>query len=164
MYQNAEGPPPGGPVGAQADLLMRRLEELDRATGAQQWWLLGRVMPEAHALAEVSSLLAVARAELDQFLVEFFQRPPSLAADAGEVEAADDPLASGDDDQLAAQRATAGQLLRMLGAALPPTTLFARNLRQAAERAGLPAQGVDALGIVAERLSEAQEALHGLLG
>jgi hypothetical protein len=162
MYQDPGSQPPGGPLGTQGDLLMRRLEELDRATSAQQWWLLGRALPEAHALAEVSSLLAVARAELDQLMVQFFQRPPSQAD--GDADGADADASPPDDADLAAQRAVAGQLLRMLGAALPPTTMFARNLWQGAERAGMPSAAVDALGIVAERLAEAQEALHDLLG
>jgi hypothetical protein len=47
--------------------------------------------------------------------------------------------------------------------ALPPTTQFARQLRAFAERAGLPATGVDVLAIVADRLSDAQEAVQSVV-
>lgn len=157
MYQQGGGQTSGLAVGAQADLLLRRLLELERELAAQEWWLLGRVLPEARTLAEVTSLLAVARAELDGFLSQYCGRapvgPPPADDTGDETPESDDPA------QLQQQRQAASQLLQMLVAALPPTLNFARQLRPFAERNGMPEAATDTLGIVADRIAEAQEAL-----
>jgi hypothetical protein len=145
-------------VGQQGSVLMKRLQELDRALGVQEWWMLGRDIAEAATLSEVSSLLAVARAELDQVLVEYCALPSSLATVSSD--AAPEPPDASDATRITRQRAIANQLLQMLGMALPPTIDFARQLRPFAEFHGMPAAGVDTLTIVADRLEEAFEALQ----
>ena len=151
-------------VAPQADLLMGRLLDLEQRLGAEEWWLLGRALPEARVLAEVASLLAVARAELDQMLVQYCGRRPRAlpAADAGDD--ADDGVADDHDDpaRLARQRADGLQLLQVLAVALPPTSTFARQLGPFAERSGMPPGAVDVLGIVADRVLDAQEAVQTL--
>jgi hypothetical protein len=147
-------------VAGQADILMRRLLDLEQGLSVREWWLLGRQIPEAQALAEVVSLLAVARAELDQVLVQYYGRPPSEPVAPAEETAEGAPAA--DPASLARQRALAAQLMQMLGAALPPTTAFAQQLRLYAQRAGLDAVAVDTLGIVTDRLMDAQEALMNM--
>jgi hypothetical protein len=152
-------------VAPQADLLMRRLLELEQRLSAEEWWMLGRVVPEAGLLAEVASLLAVARAELDQMLVQFCGRLPTTpgAADDAAGEVADDAGAGGGDSgQIARQHAEAMQLLQVLAVALPPTTTFARQLGPFAERSGMPPAAVELLGIVADRVLDAQEAIQNL--
>ena len=160
MYQDPESQAPGVVVGAQADLLMQRLQELERALAVHEWWLLGRALPEARALAEVTSLLSVARAELDGFLVQHCGRAPADAPPASdngsEMPDTDDPA------QLGREREEARQILGMLAAALPPTSTFARQLRPFAERNGMPVMATDTLGIVADRIAEAQELLQNL--
>ncbi|HEV2237686.1 MAG TPA: hypothetical protein VGR57_13575 [Ktedonobacterales bacterium] len=150
----------------QADLLMRRLQDLEQRLSVEEWWLLGRDLAEAHVLAEVASLLAVARAELDQMLVQYCGRPPvtrAAADDAGDDAADDDAAgAAHDPARLAQQRAEGQQLLQVLAVALPPTSTFARQLGPFAERSGMPAAAVEVLGIVADRVLDAQEAVQNL--
>jgi hypothetical protein len=145
-------------VAQQGDILMKRLQELDRALGAQEWWMLGRDIAEAATLSEVVSLLSVARAELDQVLVEYCGRPEDVSSSASESSPqVPDPS---DTTRLTRQRAIAHQLLQMLGMALPPTIDFARQLHPFAQYHGMPAPGLDTLAIVADRLEEAFEALQ----
>jgi hypothetical protein len=160
MHQDAMSRPHSVPIGPQAELLMRRLEDLERLMAVQEWWMLGRALPEALALAEVTSLVTVARAELDRFLAQYCGIATAAAASSS-----DDGGTLPQTDSLEAQaewRASAAHVLRVLAAALPPTTTFARALRPAAERNALPPAAQDLLGIVSDRLSEAQETLQGL--
>jgi hypothetical protein len=151
-------------VAPQADLLMRRLLELEQRLSAEEWWMLGRAVPEARVLAEVASLLAVARAELDQMLVQFCGRQPTMpsVADDAEDDQVDDAVGGDDPSQIARQRAEALQLLQVLAVALPPTTTFARQLGPFAERSGMPPAAVEVLGIIADRVLDAQEAIQNL--
>ncbi|HEX9056045.1 MAG TPA: hypothetical protein VF818_00800 [Ktedonobacterales bacterium] len=160
MYQSPPSQPPSAVVAPQADILMRRLQELERAVNVQEWWLLGRELAEAKVLAEVASLLAVARAELDQVLVEFCGQPSAIPPVGGEETTANDENPT--PALLARYRAIAGQLLHMLSEALPPTTTFAQQLRPFAQNAGMPGPAVDTLGIVADRLVEAYETVQSL--
>lgn len=137
---------------------MKRLQELERALGVQEWWMLGRDIAEAGALAEVGSLLAVARAELDQVLVQYCGQPTTLGG--AQSDTAPPVVDASDTTRISRQRAIANQLRQMLGLALPPTINFARQLYQFAQHYGMPAAGLDTLNIVADRLEEAFEALH----
>jgi hypothetical protein len=153
-------------VAPQTDLLLQRLLDLERRLGAEEWWLLGRDFAEARVLAEVASLLAVARAELDQMLVQFCGRPlatPNVADDVTDDMMDDAEAGAGADPaRVAQQRAEGLQLLQVLAVALPPTTTFARQLGPFAERSGMPAAAVEVLGIVADRVLDAQEAVQNL--
>jgi hypothetical protein len=155
MNQNPEGQSPVTLVGAQADLLLQRLLELERRVALQEWWMLGRSLPEAQTLAEVASLLAVARAELDQLLVQFCGRAPTESPSGAEGS-----VVSAAANTPTQQRMLAAQLLQMLVVALPPTITFAQQLAPYAQRCGMPAGVVETLGIVTDRLAEAQEALQ----
>lgn len=157
MNQQAAGQTPGAVVGAQGDILMRRLLDLELLLGVNEWWLLGRTIPAAKLLAEVASLLAVARAELDQCLVECCERAPAEPFTNEEAGGAVDAPDLSDAAELAVREEQATQMLRTMGEALPPTAHFARQLHAFAGRAGLNSAGVDALGIVADRLDEAHE-------
>jgi hypothetical protein len=161
MYQQTTGQTPGAIVGAQAAALMRRLLDLERMLGVQEWWMMGGTIAAAKVLAEVASLIPVARAELDQCLVQFCGSDPVPLPASGDAPAV--PPDMKDAGQVAAQRDAATKLLRTMIEALPPTTQFARQLRAFAERAGLPATGVDVLAIVADRLSDAQEAVQSVV-
>jgi hypothetical protein len=158
MYQDPASVQASARVAPQADILMRRLQELERALGVQEWWMLGRALPEAQVLAEVASLLAVARAELDQMLVQFCGQPPTAPVTANDSPTV--PLAGDDAAALGRQRMMAAQLLHMLAAALPPTITFAQQLVPFARDSGMAGPAVDTLGIVADRLVEAYEALR----
>lgn len=157
MNQQATGQTPGAVIGAQGDILMRRLLDLELLLGVNEWWLLGSKIPAAKLLAEVASLLAVSRAELDQCLVEYCERTPAEPLTADEAGEADDAPDLNNSEELAVRTEQATQMLRTMGEALPPTAHFARQLHTFAARAGLNPGGVDALGIVADRLDEARE-------
>lgn len=148
------GQTPGAVVGAQGDILMRRLLDLELLLGVNEWWMLGATIPAAQVLSEVASLLAVARAELDQCLTQYCGRAP---AEAPAEEAAHLAPDEGDAAERGVEAEQAVQLLRTMGEALPPTMQFARQLQGFAGRVGLNAAAVDVLGIVADRLEEARE-------
>ncbi|MBF6589306.1 MAG: hypothetical protein IVW57_02095 [Ktedonobacterales bacterium] len=144
-------------LAGRASTLLQRILDVEHTLSAQEWWMLGRVMREAGVLAEVISLLAVARGELDDVLAQFFGRPRSLG-DAGDVLPASPPRAS-DPEWVRANRDQATELLRMAAMALPPMRQYAQMLREGAERLNMPMAAIDAFGIVADRLGEAYETI-----
>jgi hypothetical protein len=149
---------------AQYVSLLQRIIAVERALSVQEWWLLGRAIPEAGQVAEGASLLAVARGELEQALDEQFDwRMPVMDMDAseqeGDLEVALLDLTS-DPAWIEARREEANRLLRMLGQNLPSMQSFAEQLRANAGDAGMPAAALGALGIVQDRLAEAIETLR----
>jgi hypothetical protein len=149
---------------AQYVSLLQRIISVERALSVQEWWLLGRAIPEAGQVAEVASLLAVARGELEQALDEQFDwRMPGLDIDAseqeGDLEVASPDLTS-EPAWIEARRDEANRLLRMLGQNLPSMQSFAEQLRANVGGAGMPAATLGALGIVQDRLGEAIETLR----
>lgn len=151
----------GEALGMRVQALLQRVQDVERALTAQEWWLLGRSLPEARLLAEVSSLLAVARGELDLFMAQFFGRPmPVQDTDNSLSPLATELKARMPFDVLAARRAEVLGLLRFSAATLPAMRQYAEVLRTHAAQLGLTASAVDALGIVADRLGEAVEALQ----
>ncbi|HEY7020197.1 MAG TPA: hypothetical protein VH349_03705 [Ktedonobacterales bacterium] len=149
---------------AQYVSLLQRIIAVERALNVQEWWLLGRAIPEAGQVAEVASLLAVARGELEQALDEQFDwRMPAMDTGAseqeGDLEVAAPDLTS-DPAWSEARREEANRLLRMLRQNLPSMLSFAEQLRANAGDAGMPAAALGALGIVQDRLGEAIETLR----
>jgi hypothetical protein len=149
---------------AQYTSLLQRIIAVERALSAQEWWLLGRDVPEARQIAEVASLLAVARGELEQALDEQFDwRVPMMDTDMVEEEG---DLASASPDLVSdpawtqARREEANRLLRMLGQNLPSMLSFAEQLRANVEDAGMPSAALGVLGIVQDRLGEAIETVR----
>jgi hypothetical protein len=136
------------------------LREVEDALTDQEWWLMGRVMSEARVLAEMTSLLSVARGELETFLsaVGVRQTTPEDAAQRKEqddvFELMSDPM------WMSGSREKAIALLRMCAAQLTPMRQYALVLQTNAERMGLSAVALDPLGITAERLTEADELLR----
>ena len=49
-------------------VLFTRIVDMERLATTQEWWLYGRILPEARRIAEMTSLLAAARAEVGQLL------------------------------------------------------------------------------------------------
>lgn len=159
---------PGASAGAveeladRAEALWRRLKDIERALAVQEWWMLGRALPEARLLSEISSLFAVASGELENTLTQSFHRPlqryeltdPHAAAYANPSSPSNDPA------WLAASRDQAIGLLRMVAPMLAPMRQYADMLTLYSERLGLPAAVVDAFGIVSSRLAEVDEALR----
>jgi citrate synthase len=148
-------------LGMRAEALYSRLAEIEAALGVQEWWLLGRALPEARLLSEIASLLAVARAELETALIRVFganiaRAEPAEAEDGGmdAARAAQDPA------WLAQRREQALQLLRMVALSLPNLAQYARMLCQYAEQYALPTAATEAFGIVADRLAEIGESLR----
>lgn len=150
-----------GELAIRTQALTQRLHEIEDALSVQEWWLLGRELPEAQLLSEISSLLAVARAELETVLNQVFG---TAAPYRDSAEQAPDGLADADVAHDAAwhaqQRQQALGLLRTIALALPPMLQYAQMLRQYAERFGLPSAAIDGFGIVSDRLNEIGEALR----
>lgn len=146
----------------RAETLWRRLVDIERTISVQEWWMLGRAVPEASVLAEVASLLAVARGELEHALSVFFGRisEQSDRTDAFASVTAEPPDDLTDPAWLAASRDQAIGLLRMVASMLPPMLQYAQMLAEYAQRLGLAAGVVDAFSIVAGRLNEVSEALR----
>ena len=147
---------------AQYTSLLQRIIAVERALSAQEWWLLGRDVPEARQVAEVASLLAVARGELEQALDEQFDwRMPVVdtVEEEGDFETASpDPVS--DPTWTQALRDEANGLLRMLRQNLPSMLSFAEQLRANVEDAGMPSVALGVLGIVQDRLGEAIETVR----
>jgi hypothetical protein len=149
---------------AQYVSLLQRIIAVERALSVQEWWLLGRDIPEAGQVAEVASLLAVARGELEQALDEQFDwRMPAMDTNAseqeGELEVVSPDLTS-NPTWIEARRDEANRLLRMLAQNLPSMQSFAEQLRANAGDAGMTAAAFGALGIAQDRLGEAIETLR----
>lgn len=159
---------PGASAGAveeladRAEALWRRLKDIERALAVQEWWMLGRALPEARLLSEISSLFAVASGELENTLTQSFHRPLQRyeLTDPHAAAYADPSSPSNDPAWLAASRDQAIGLLRMVAPMLAPMRQYADMLTLYSERLGLPAAVVDAFGIVSSRLAEVDEALR----
>lgn len=145
-------------ISGRAEALLARLREVEEALTDQEWWLMGRVMPEARMLAEMTSLLAVARGEIETFLTETRGAAPAAPAERKQqddvFDLMNDPL------WMSGSREKAIALLRMCAANIPPMRQYAVALQVNAERMRLPALALDPLGIAAERLTEAEELLR----
>lgn len=146
----------------RADALWRRLVDIESALSVQEWWMLGRVVPEAGILAEVASLLAVARGELGHALAVFFGRgSDQLDRTDAFASITSEPLGDITDPAwLAASREQAIGLLRMVASMLSPMLQYAQMLADYAQRLGLTTGVIDAFGIVAGRLNEVGESLR----
>lgn len=148
-------------LATRAEALWRRLLDIERALAVQEWWMLGRVLPEARALAEVSSLFAVARGELENALEQYFGRAVPLTGQSNASElAGPEPPKPDDPTWVAASRDQALGLLRMVASSLPPMLKYAQMLQDYGRRYGLPSGAIDAFGIVAERMADVDEALR----
>jgi hypothetical protein len=144
-------------LAGRASSLLQRILDVERTLSVQEWWMLGRAVHEAGVLAEIISLLAVARGELEDVLARAFGRP-SLLGEAGDLFPVP-PIHLEDPEWVRASRDQAIGLLRMAASALPAMQQYAQMLRQGAERIALPVAAIDALDVVADRLSQAYEAI-----
>lgn len=153
---------PSEALGGRAETLFRRVRDMEKALAVQEWWLLGRVLPEARVLSEVSSLLAVARGELESALSHYFKIEVERAGQTDHFTVVEGAVPGDTNDAawVAASRDQALGLLRMVAAVLAPMLQYAQMLRTYAEHLGLPSGAVDAFGIVQDRLSEIDEALR----
>ena len=144
-------------LAGRASTLLQRIMDVERTLAVQEWWMLGRVVREASILAEVISLLAVARGELADVLANSFRRaaPPPETGDLTPPPT----LHLNDPEWVRASRDQAIGLLRMAASALPAMRQYAQMLRDGAERLSLPMAAIDALGIVTDRLGEAYETI-----
>jgi hypothetical protein len=149
-------------LAGRAEALWRRVAEIESALAVREWWLLGRAVPEARVLAEVSSLLAVARGELENALVQGFglSLPRSDTTDQYNTVGHEDARQFEDPAWVAACREQAIGLLRMTVASLPAMYQYAQMLHSYSDQLGILAPAVDSLGIVTDRLNEIGEALN----
>ena len=146
-------------LAGRSEMLLHRIVEIEQGLAVQEWWLLGRALPEARLLTEIISLLAVARGELFQFLADFFGRAP-LGFDPAENPTGASESRPDDPNWMRERRAQTLYLLRNVATSLPPMIQYARLLRANAERLNLAVTALDGLSIVAGRLEEAYELLQ----
>jgi hypothetical protein len=146
-------------LAGRSEMLLHRIVEIEQGLAVQEWWLLGRALPEARLLTEIISLLAVARGELFQFLADFFGRAP-LGFDPAESPTGNEEPRPNDPIWMNERRQQAIYLLRNVATSLPPMIQYARMLRANAERLSLAVTALDGLSIVAGRLEEAYELLQ----
>ena len=147
-------------LATRADTLLKRLSEVEDALTDQEWWLMGRAMPEARILAELTSLLSVARGELETFLVEMGARQRESESATQRKEQDDVFDLMGDPMWMSGSREKAIALLRMCAAQVQPMRQYASVLQANAERLRLPPVALDPLGIATERLTEAEDLLQ----
>jgi len=156
---------PGAPgegvdeLAGRSEMLLHRIVEIEQGLAVQEWWLLGRALPEARLLTEIISLLAVARGELFQFLADFFGRAP-LGFDPAESPTGSEEPRLDDPMWVNERHQQTLYLLRNVATSLPPMIQYARMLRANAERINLAVTALDGLSIVAGRLEEAYELLQ----
>jgi signal transduction histidine kinase len=145
---------------ARAETLLKRLREVEDALTDQEWWLMGRAMAEARVLAEMTSLLSVARGELETFLAEVGGQSNDAESAARRKEQDDVFDLMGDPMWMSGSREKAIALLRMCAAQIQPMRQYANVLQANAEKLRLPAVAIDPLSIASERLAEAAELLR----
>jgi hypothetical protein len=154
---SAQGAGAPDALAGRASTLLQRIFDVERTLSVQEWWMLGRAVRDAGVLAEIVSLLAVARAELEDVLARTFGRPP-LLGDSSDL-FPPPSIHLEDPEWVRASRDQAVGLLRMAASALPAMQQYAQMLRQGAERMNLPMAAIDALDVVADRLGQAYEAI-----
>jgi hypothetical protein len=149
-------------LAGRAEALWRRLNEIENALAVREWWLLGRAVPEARLLSEIGSLLAVARGEMETALTQGFgfTVPRTDATDQYNAVGHDDPQNAEDPAWIAACRAQAIGLLRMIASSLPAMFQYSQMLRSYSEQLSVPTIAIDSMGIVSDRLNEIGEALR----
>lgn len=170
MHQWQRGSLPSDPPAVIADgaveavtsriaALVQRIDDVERALGVQEWWLLADAIAEARVLSELVSLLAVARGEMTHLLRErggLAQWPPQ-----GEDLADDDYAAPPPDVSnpvfLQASRDQALGLMRLAALAIPAIHQYTRALLGMTRRAPVPVSLVDALEAAEERLADATD-------
>jgi hypothetical protein len=151
-----------GELANKTETLWRRLQDIEEALSVREWWMLGRVLPTARLLAEISSLLAVARGELETALTQAFQKNISVRdqSDAFETIQQEPAGAENDPAWLEAARDQSFTLLRMVAGSLPAMIRYAELLISNGERLRMGPAATDAFGVVLSRLHEAYEALR----
>jgi hypothetical protein len=147
-------------LATRAETLLNRLCEVEDALTDQEWWLMGRVMAEARVLAELTSLLSVARGELETFLSEVGAQRSDAESEAQRKEQDDVFNLMTDPMWMSGSREKAIALLRMCALQIQPMRQYAAVLQANAEKLRLPAVAIDPLSIAAERLTEAEELLR----
>ncbi|GEM_PF-1740926 len=142
-------------------LLFGRLTEMERLITTQEWWMYGRVLPEARRIAEITSLLAAARAEVGQLLetLGYSQATHLRYPATGELRFAQS--FAGDSGWAVAHREEAISALRMAAqdapAILVQTARIAYHLGDGTAAALIRR----VLKRVAERLDEIRQLAHG---
>jgi hypothetical protein len=143
------------------NVLFSRLVDLERATNTQEWWMFGRILPEATQLAELASLVTVARAELGQML-SLFGFPQIVNIEhLGTSELQFAQSFSSDEGWALAHRDEALSALRLAAFLVPSISNHVYRIRH---QLGVAA-GYDGIGRVLERLTqhldEARDCLNG---
>ncbi len=99
--------------------VFRQLSDLERHATTQEWWMYGRTLPEARRIAEITSLLAAARADLGR-LLDTLGHPQSVSISGpGTSELHFAQSFAGDRGWALAHRDEAVSILRLTAQAVP---------------------------------------------
>lgn len=149
-------------LGKRTETLLRRLQDIELALAVKEWWMLGRALPTARLLAEIASLLAVARGELESVLVQVFGKdvPTREQTDNFAAISTEPPGAEHDPAWLAAANDQSLALLRMVASSLPAMIQYAEMLMSYGEHMGAGHAATDAYGVVLSRFHEVYDALR----
>jgi hypothetical protein len=148
-------------LATRIEALWRRVMDIERSIAVQEWWMLGRALPEARLLAEIASLLAVARGELETVLGQVFGRALPMSGQMDALPGGGQQAMQPENYAwLDASRDQAVGLLRMVAIALPPMLQFSHALTDYCRQSGVATDVTDALDVVTGRLSEMDEALR----
>jgi len=127
---------------------------MERLATTQEWWMYGRVLSEARRIAEMTSLLAAARAELGQLLESLGYPQSARLAHLGTSELCFAQSFAGDEGWALAHREEALSVLRLASQAAP---VLLAQVARAAYYLGdgpVPDRVRHVLGRVSERLRE----------
>lgn len=143
-------------------VLFTRLADMERMATTQEWWMFGRVLPEARRLAELSSLLAAARAELAQLLSTLGYPPAMRMTRPGTSELQFAQSFASDEGWGLAHREGAISVLRLAALAVPILLAQIARCRYQMSEAGPPDYVRAVLERLSGRLGEARVCVMGL--
>ena len=142
-------------------VLFGRLADVERLATTQEWWMYGRVLPEARRIAEMTSLLAAARAELGQLLDALGYPHPTHLAAPGTSELRFAQSFAGDEGWAMAHREEAISVLRLASQAVPVLLSHAARIAYQLGDSSVSVRVRHVLGRLAERLAEVRMLTSG---
>ncbi|MGH2514484.1 MAG: hypothetical protein ACRDHP_02405 [Ktedonobacterales bacterium] len=142
-------------------VLFGRLADMERLAATQEWWLYGRVLPEARRIAEMMSLLAAARAELGQLLETLGYPQATRLSHPGTSELRFAQSFAGDDGWALAHREEALSVLHLAALAVPVLLSHAARIGYYLTDGSASQRVQRVLGRLAERLSEVRTLAAG---
>lgn len=135
--------------------------DLERLATAQQWWMYGRLLPEAGSLAEIASLLAAARVDLEQLLAVLGRPPVAHMTHPGTSELFFAQSFAGDQGWASAHREEAISVLQLTAQAVPLILMSLARVRSTLGANAIAAATRSQLERIGSRLDEVRTLVVG---